>query len=332
MKLRLFLIVSLAFLTGSATYAGEGENLVEKRKTYSKTYPLSSSDKVKLENQFGEMKIIAWDKNEIKVDVTIVTKASSDEYAQRMMDNISIEDGKSSSQVFFKTKMRNNDNNWEKKDKKEYKEQSMKIDYAVYMPVSGTLDATNQFGPMIVPDYKGSVFLESKFGSLTAGKLSNVKEVDVEFGKAEVESVNGGRVTIKFSSGEFKNLYGDCEMRVEFCNKVKIGINNSVKDFDLRTSYSTIYVDAPNDLSAAWEIRTNFGDFKNKTSFNIKEERADDDRRGPKFDKNFSGNSGNGSNKIQIRTEFGEVILGHNLQVDFSDKDDKKKSKETRVI
>ena len=337
MKLRLFFIVSVVFISAAYARAGESgpELLAEKRKSYSKSYPLGSGDKVRLNNQFGEMKIIPWDKNEIKVDITIVTKASTDEYAQKIMDHISIEDGKNGSTVFFKTKMsgNDNDNHRDKKDKSEYKEQSMKIDYAVYMPVSTTLDASNQFGPMIVPDYRGNLNIESKFGSLTAGKLTNVEEVDVEFGKATIESVTGGRVTIKFSSGEVKNLYGDVDMRIEFCGKLKVGINNSVKDFDLRTSYSTVYLDATNDLSAAFDIRTSFGDFNNKTSFTIKEDRDDDDdRHGPKFDKNFKGNAGNGSNQIKIRSEFGEVILGHNLQVDFSEKNDKKKEKNTRVI
>ena len=330
MKLRLSLIVSVLFLSGLSLMAGPGNNdpLAEKRKTFTKSYPLSSGDKVRLNNQFGEMKIIPWEKNEIKVDITVVTKASTDEIAQKIMDRITIEDGKSGNEVFFKTNMKNSNDNWQKKDKSEYKEQGMKIDYAVYMPVSGALDATNQFGPMIVPDYRGAVHLESKFGSLTAGKLSNSKDVTVEFGKADIEAIQGGRFTIKFSSGEVKSMTGNMIVRVEFCDKLKISVDNSVKELDLKTSYSTVYLDASNDLSAKFDIRTSFGEFSNKTSFAIKEDRDDDeDRRGPKFDKNFRGNSGSGANNIKVKSDFGEVILGHNLNVDFSDKKDKKKTK-----
>jgi hypothetical protein len=330
MKLRLSFIVSVIMLSGLSAMAKAGENdpFAEKRKTYSKTYPLSSGDRVRLNNQFGEMKIIQWDKNETKVDITIVTKASSDEYAQKILDRISIEDGKNGSEVFFKTNMKNNNDSWQRKDKGEYKEQSMKIDYAVYMPVTGSLDATNQFGAMFVPDYKGAVKLESKFGSLNAGRLSNAKDVSVEFGTANIESMQGGKFTIKFSSGEIKNMGGNMVMRVEFCDKLKVSVDNNLKDFDLKTSYSTVYLDASNDLSAKFEIRTSFGDFSNKTSFAIKEDRDDDeDRRGPKFDKNFKGNAGSGSNNIKIKSDFGEVVLGHNISVDFTEKKNKKKTK-----
>ena len=48
----------------------------KKNKSYSKSYNLGSSDKVSLSNQFGEMKLVTWDKNEIKVDVTITGKSN----------------------------------------------------------------------------------------------------------------------------------------------------------------------------------------------------------------------------------------------------------------
>jgi len=325
MKLRIVTLVSLFTLAFFTVFAGNGDPLVEKTKTYTKSYPLSGSDKVSLENQFGEMKINTWDKNEIRVDVKIVTKGSTDEIAQKIMDNIEIEDSKTGSGVSFETKMRNKNMNWNNDNEKQYKEMGMKIDYTVNLPAGNTLSATNQFGPMSLPDFRGEVNLVSKFGSLTAGKLSNVKEVDVEFGEAKIESVNGGRLTVKFSSGEIKNVNGNVIARFEFCDKLKIGVDNNTKDLDIKSSYSTLYLDAASNLSAAISIKTSFGDFNNKTAFNIKKEGDDDDEKyGPKFDKQFSGNAGGGANKLRVKSDFGEVILGHNLQVDMTSKNKNK--------
>ena len=96
--------------------------------------------------------------------------------AQKIMDKISIEDGKSGNGVYFKTNMKKMNNNSGTNKKGEYKEQSMKIDYLVYMPSTNTLEANNQFGPMSLPDYKGEVDLESKFGSLTTGQADECKK------------------------------------------------------------------------------------------------------------------------------------------------------------
>jgi hypothetical protein len=95
-----------------------GGDQSEKKKSYSKSYPVSGNDKISLTNSFGELRINTWDKNEVKVDVTITGKGSTDERAQEIIDRITIEDGKSSSGVYFKTNFKNDDDkNWKKGDK-----------------------------------------------------------------------------------------------------------------------------------------------------------------------------------------------------------------------
>jgi hypothetical protein len=294
--------------------------LIEKKRTYSKTYALGNADRVSLKNQFGEMKIIPWDKNEIKVDITIVTKGSSDEIAQKIMDRIRIEDGRSGTEVYFRTKMDEMKGNWDSKKKGEYKEQSMQIDYAVYMPVSVPLDAQNQFGQMIVPDYRGPVELESKFGKLTAGKLDKVREINVEFGSAFIQSVSGGTISIKFSKAEINHVLGDIVLRAEFSDVVKLVTVNEVKNIDVSASYSHVYLDLPQNLSAQFSVRTSYGEFHNKTQFPIQETKQSAERYGPTFDKTFTGTSGSGTNRYKIKTEFGEVTIGHDLKVDMNEK------------
>ena len=321
MKRRIIILFSLFILSFSAAFAGNGDQLVEKTKTYTKSYSISGGDMITLDNQFGEMKINTWDKNEIRVDVRIEARGSTEEIAQRILDNIYIEDSKNASGVSFLTKMKNQNMKWNNDKNKEYKEMGMKIDYTVNLPSGNPLSATNQFGPMSLPDYRGQVMLVSKFGSLTTGKLNDVKEVNVEFGEAKIESVNGGKLTVKFSKGEINNVNGNVIARFEFCDKLKIGLDNNTKDLDIKSSYSTLYLDAASNLSSNISIKTSFGEFSNKTSFNIKKEGDDDDDKyGPKFDKQFSGTAGSGANKLRVKSDFGEVILGHNLQVDMTSK------------
>jgi hypothetical protein len=202
----------------------------------------------------------------------------------------------------------------------------MKIDYVVHMPSANPLNATNQFGPMIIPDFRGPVNLTSKFGSITAGKLSNVKMVNMEFGEARIESVNGGKLVLKFGKGDVKQVIGNVETRIEFCDKVRVGVDNNSKDLNIRSSYSNLYLNASTNLSSSFDIKTSFGEFTNKTGFNLKKQGDDNEKNyGPKFDKQFNGTAGSGSNRIKVNSDFGEVILGHNMEVDFGSS--KKKSK-----
>src|ERR1700730_1660471 len=323
----LFLLTAISWV--SSALANE-EPKVEKKKTYSKSYPVSSSEKISISNQFGEMKLTTWDKNEVKVDVNITAKADDEQRAKQILDKISIEDGKGSGGVYFKTKLAKDqwDNEKNKDEKKNHRNEGMEINYTVYLPAGNPLNADNQFGPMTVPDYRGEATLTSKFGSLTAGKISNAKAVTVEFGKADIAQLNGGKLTIKFSRGSVNKLGGEVDAIFEFCDKIKINVDNDLKDLDIKNSYSTMYVNLDKSFSGSYDISTSFGDFNNKSSFTIKEKgEQDEDKHGPRFDHKYTGTSGSGNTKVKIKSSFGEVVLGHDLQVDMSENNKKGKTR-----
>ncbi|OQP51858.1 hypothetical protein A4H97_27025 [Niastella yeongjuensis] len=323
-RYRLPLFISLLLLT---TQVFAGEPLVEKKKTYNKSYSVSNSDKISLTNQFGEMKINTWDKNEVSVSVTITAEANTDERAQAILDVISIEDGKNADGVFFKTKINNKNNKdqqWSKGEK-----QGFHIDYVVNMPARNPLQAKNEFGPMTIGDYNGEVTLESKFGSLTTGKLNNVKKVSIEFGKGTIGSISNGSLVIKFSKAAIDNLDGSVNAVFEYCDVAKLRVDNSTKALTVKNSFSNLYLDLNTNISANFDISTNFGDLHNKTNFDIKEEGADDDdRHGPRFNKRYQGKAGSGNTDMKIKSEYGQITLGHNLTIDMNKEKNKDKNKD----
>ncbi len=324
-----FLLAGLLTLTSvHAQDKEKSEPKFKKTKSYTKSYSVSGSDRVTLSNQFGEMKLVTWEKNEVKVDASIIGKSDDEQRAQQILDHISIEDSKGNGGVSFKTKFADDKKAWNKNDKDKHHNEGMEINYVVYLPSGNPLNAENQFGKMIVPDYRGEAVIECKFGSLTAGKITNAKEVSVEFGKGEIAQVNGGKLSIKFSEGTVNKLSGDVRSKLEF-SQVKLNVDNDAKSIDIDNSYSTVYLDVDKNFSASWDVQTTHGNFNNKTAFSIKKEGDDDKGYGPRFTENYSGASGSGSCKVRIKSSFGEVVAGHDLKVDLSEK---KKSKPARTI
>ena len=320
-KLFSILIVLIAFgLSTASAQDTKQEPKFKKQKSYIKSYNVSSSDKISLDNQFGEMKLITWDKNEVKVDVSITGSSDDEARAQKILDRISIQDEKTSGGVSFKTKMADQDKDWnDKDDKNNHRNEGMKINYTVYLPSSNPLNAKNHFGAMIVPDYRGEATLESQFGSLTTGKISNNKKISVGFGHANIGQVNNGKVDISYSNGSISKLTGDVDAKIQFCGAIKIMVDNDIKSLDIDNSYSTLYLDLSKNLSASYNISTSFGSFKNKSDFKIDGE-GDDSRRRDYTTSRYSGTSGSGSSKITIKSSFGSVVAGHDLQVDTSSK------------
>ncbi|HLY69467.1 MAG TPA: hypothetical protein VKR53_07040 [Puia sp.] len=343
--LNIFSLVAVLSMP-ALSFAGTDDG-VEKKKSISKSYNVGSSDKLSIDNSFGDVVINTWDKKEFKVDVEIYAKAKTDELAQKILDKISVKDDQSGGEVWFKTTVghigsqHNDDGDDEDDDdngnRKHHgdKNQEFHINYVVYMPSTNPLRIENQFGKTTVPDFKGNADITSKFGSLTAGNLDDIDQVDVEFGKGEIGNVHNGKVSFKFDSkSSVKNVSGSMKLNVEF-SEAEFGVSDNIRELSLNNSYSTVNLIVTKTLSAEFTIHTNFGDFRNKTDFNLKEEKEDED--GPKFDKEINGTAGDGKGKIKIKSSFGEVRLSHDFMsaseeehMERKEKAEKKERKEKK--
>ncbi|MBL0144865.1 MAG: hypothetical protein IPP48_03045 [Chitinophagaceae bacterium] len=313
-------ICNIVFLLSSITIlAQENEKKKyehEKKKVYEKTYALSSSDKVKISNQFGSVKINTWDKSEIKITVEMIATAKNEDRAADILESLSIADKKNGNVVSFKTVMDNDKGN------NNGGSSTMDINYTVYMPSDNALDLKNEFGPIVLPDYNGNVEIESKFGSLTTGKLNNVEEIVVEFGKAKIGSIGNGTATFKFSKIEVNHLKGNCTLKFEFCQNSKVVLDNDATLVNINESYSKLNIKPSADFSATYDVRTSFGSFKNRTGskFSRTDEEPD---YGADTDKDYEGQTGNGACKVKIKSSFGNVILGEATAEEMKSKKEK---------
>jgi len=325
-------VFSILFLLNAMTVSAQKEKTKEKfefvkEKNISKTYP-SSGNKLSIENSFGQVKFVAWTKNEIKVDIHIEASSNKENFAQQIFDAISVSDKQQGNEIEFKTKIDNKDN---KNDNCKGCKSSMQIDYEVHLPVTVPLDVTNSFGDIELPDYTGAVSVTSKFGSLTSGSLPNLKDIGVEFGSATIKNISNVDATFKFSKIDIVSLGGKNKIKLEFCDATKIGLDKTLTSLNLHESYSTVNI-KPGNLSASYTIATSFGSVVDRSNAGIK--RTDTpDKYGPDSDKTYEGKSGSGSAKIDIKSSFGKIIVGEPTADDMKDKDKtKNKSGKDKVV
>jgi hypothetical protein len=287
-----------------------GDDEVIKRKLINKSYNVTGNDKLDVENQFGNVMVSVWDKNEITVDIEIVAKASTDEKATAIMDEINVEDAQHGDLISFKTKVGVLDN--KHGDHKHKDNQSFNIDYIIHLPAGNPLKLMNSFGKITVPDLRGTVDLTSKFGGLTAGKLSNVDAIDVEFGEASIGDISNGKLTLKFDKkADIGKLSGSVKLNIEFSDHVQFRVDDDISELSVFESYSNIRMIVTKALSADFEIHTSFGEFHNDSEFKVQEKKEGNNDEGPRFDKDYAGRSGEGKAKIKIKSSFGNIHLSH---------------------
>ena len=291
-----------------------------KSRAVSKSYNVSASDKLNIDNSFGKVEVHTWDRNEIKVDITIEVSASREELAQKILDGITITDAQKAKDISFKTSVKGGNNYKGEKS-------TMRVNYSISMPAVNPLSIENEFVATVLPDYRGEVELVSKFGSLTTGSLPNVKKLEVEFGQAKIESISNGNISIKYSNASFGKISGNIKLNMEFSTGVKIAIDNTLTSLEVKASYSTINIKPSADMSASYTVNTSFGNFKNRTSIKFEGD-DEDDSKGPKFDHKYTGRSGSGAAPVKVNSSFSNIILGEPAEGDIKDKH-KSKSKTT---
>lgn len=296
---------------------------IKKQKLINKSYDVTGADKLTIDNSFGNVVVTTWDKPQITVDIELVAKASSDEKAQDIMNKIDVKDSRDGHDIRFKTKVDEiHNSNGNKGRHNDENGRSFYIDYMVHMPASNPLSIENSFGKTEVPAFKGPVSLTSKFGSLNTGKLDNVDQIDVEFGKAYITSVTNGRIAFKFNKeSRIGNVEGNVRISSEFSQNVRFHVGDNIQELSVSESYSGVRIVVDKDLSAEFVVHTSFGHFNNESEFEISEHKDDAPDYGPHFDKDYSGKAGGGKARIRIKSSFGTVRLTGN---NGKDEDDEK--------
>lgn len=188
---------------GAGLPQGDPDDDAAKSKSFSKSFPLSNGEKVKLSNQYGAILIRNWDKREIKVDIDIRAYSNSDTEAQKLLDEVSIDVEKGQDGVSFRTKISEGNRNWGswiRNGRRGRKE--VKVNYVVYMPSNSALTMFQQYGNIDMADQTGPLSVTVQYGNFTSGNLSNINNyINVQYGKTNVAEMNKGTVKHQYGSG-----------------------------------------------------------------------------------------------------------------------------------
>jgi hypothetical protein len=215
----------------SLTQETTEDNPIEKKKVINKSFTVDAKDKLSINNQHGEVKVELWNKNEIKVDISITSYASSDKKAQELIDNVEIIDKREDGKISFKTLIdSDNDswswgNNWSWKssDKKEENcncpanKKGVEVNYMIYMPRTNALSVSNKYGKIHIAQFAAPLRVTSNYGSFVSDRLTGAdKDIFVQYGSSSIKQMDDGDLQISYSklnidkadNLKLKNNYG----------------------------------------------------------------------------------------------------------------------------
>ena len=193
------------------------DNPIEKKKTITKSFTVDAKDKLGIDNQHGEVKVELWNKNEIKVDVTITGYGNTEKKAQELIDNVTIKsaniDNGDGQNISFLTIINSENNSWGwgnnwswKNDAKDgdcncpNSKKGVEVNYMIYMPKTNALTVKNRYGKTHIAQFSAPLKVASDYGSFISDRLTGInKSIYVQYGSSNIKQMDDGDLHIAYS-------------------------------------------------------------------------------------------------------------------------------------
>ena len=328
----------------------EETGAIEKKKTIIKLFDVDSKDNLVIDNQYGQVSVKLWDKAEIRVQIVITANSDSDERVQKFLDAVSIDERRDDNRITIRTNFsQSNISNWSISKWKEGGDRNfVKIDYDVMMPRQNALSVRNKFGNTLIPSFHAPLTVYSRYGNFSStDELTNRQnDIDVAYGKANIHTLDEGKLTIAYASlelvkanvlmltnkfgkmnigevgkldadinysgGKVGTLHESGKIKLDFSGGFRIDqLLKTVNNVDIQAAYSSVALPMDHDTDCDFNVTVSYGNFNysSGSALHFSSQPSDNDNnRGARLTKQYIGKVGNGSGtKVKVVAKFGNV-------------------------
>ncbi len=234
------LLLLLMWLCVLPAFANESEDSgnTKRTKTFQETFSVSKSDRLEIDNKYGNITVTHWARNEVSIKVLVKVESSSASYTAAQIDAITVRMEKYGSTVSARTEFSSRN----RRNHVSVKYNNMEVRYEVTMPSWLPCELSQKYGNIYMPESNPALCdLEAKYGSVNGGNFSGDLIVDVKYGDLKIGNV------------------GSIDLTLGYCNNSEISnatsINATLKYSTLRMrKANTIDIDASYSKLRATEV------------------------------------------------------------------------------
>lgn len=190
----LLLVIPFAML------AHTDQGRYKKEKTITKTYSINEQATLKVDNSYGNLNVVTWDKNRIEFEITITTTGDDENKVQEKLDGITVQFSATDDYVSAITKFnREQSRSWWKWGANN--SVNMKVIYLIKMPMTNNVDFSNDYGTINLGKLLGSATLNCDYGKIiTKELLSDNNSITFDYSNnCYFEYIKGGKINADYS-------------------------------------------------------------------------------------------------------------------------------------
>lgn len=280
MKTYYKLTLLLLLLAPLAAMAGPVKGKYTKSKTLSRAFPLSASGNLEMDNSFGNITITTWDENRVSFEIKVTVSGNDKDEVEERLHSIDVDFTNSANSITART-----DSEGYKKKKSSWwslltggnanDNQNIEINYIVKMPMTASLDVSNDYGAVVLDRLQGRAVISCDFGRLDIGELmhaDNVLKFDYT-NNSTIDFMKSGTIKADFSdftlqraenidfNGDYTKAKFDLVKQLNFNSDFSTITTEESAVIDGRGDYSTLRI---GNVLESVNLSTNFGTIKVK--------------------------------------------------------------------
>ncbi|RVU01595.1 hypothetical protein EOD41_06410 [Mucilaginibacter limnophilus] len=310
--------------------AANNGDMEELTKTYSKSYSADANDMLDIDNRYGKVTVVTWNKNEFKVDVLIKVATNKEGAAKKMLDDVTIQDGKQGSTVWFKTRFAGDQGSgsWSFNGKRSVR--IMEINYTIHMPARNAITVSNKYGTTELPSLYGKVNVTNAYGKFYAKSLNNISNnLNLSYTDASIDELKSGNVNfsygdlkfgkigsidanVKYSPVIIKYLETSGDFNIKYGDGLKINeLGTGLKSLNINSAYSDVGIALSGKDNFEFDVTVSYNSF-NHDSDKVKiVDKTPDNGPGYQPTKNYKGYVGksNSDTKVVIKNRYQAVNI-----------------------
>ncbi|MCW8980517.1 hypothetical protein [Altibacter sp.] len=225
-----------------------------KEKTLKKEFTVNANAGLRINNSYGNLDIVTWNENRTVIEVHIITNSDDEGQAQKKLDEITVEFSGNGSLVSAKTifgeKKGNSWSWWGSKNNNV----SMEVNYTVKVPVTNSVDLSNDYGTINLNRLEGNAKIHCDYGQLILGELlgeNNYLNFDYT-DKSTIGYMKSGKINADYS-GFTLDKAGDIELTADYTNSEI----HEARDVNYNCDYGKVVIDKARNITGRGDYVSN---------------------------------------------------------------------------
>lgn len=174
------------------------EGTFDDSKVIYKSVKVINEFELEINNKHGRIEIMNWTKDSVAIEITITATSNSLERVQAIMNQVNVRFSEQEDYLAATTEWGTGTNELRIDVVKLFDNQSVRVDYKVWMPVKTELEVENKFGDVILEDCSGKLKVDIAHGDFKAQKLKNAKALKVQYGDITIKDLKDGNIISRF--------------------------------------------------------------------------------------------------------------------------------------